>query len=155
MELDRQRKIASPSALLGFTRRYRNGQQYSKSGISKSDSDERQSIIYRQLTNHLRESAHSGCYVAVTGVEQAEPWIWGSPITQDLDQAPLGERFSCVPFTHVRKSGTLQGGAQNQAIAVKRERTSDIYTQDLPALLKFPSIDRPAWESIPNADMLL
>ena len=135
--------------------RYRNGQQYSKSGISKSDSDERQSIIYRQLTNHLRESAHSGCYVAVTGVEQAEPWIRGSPITQDLDQAPLGERFSCAPFTDVRKSGALQGGAQYQAIAVQCEWTSDINTQDLATPRKLPSIDRSVRESIPNADMLL
>ena len=113
------------------------------------------SIAGGQFSNHICESPHRGWQVAMTGVIQAEPWIWRRPVTQHLDQSPVSERFARFPFTHVRKSRTLQGGTQNQAIAVKRKRTSDIYTRDLPALLKFPSIDRPAWESIPNADMLL
>ena len=87
-----------------------------------------QSIAYCQPTNHIRESAHRGRHVAVAGVIQAESRIRGSPVAQDLDQSPLGKRFSCVPFTDVRKPGALQGGAQNQAVAVEGEWTSDIYT---------------------------
>jgi hypothetical protein len=43
------------------------------------------SITCSQLPNHIRESAHRGCQVAVTGVVQAEPWIWRRPVAQHLD----------------------------------------------------------------------